>query len=224
MTKSLLHVKQISVRLLKQVLKQQEPFTSICSNVRELRRVLLPKECQIQKFHIFGDTVCIFKREKNLSEPVHPQNHLWSLILACARILYLKSSLILNKFLLFQEFLKKLQIFEETVVMTSQQKLTPHLIKVDHCGVLCFQNIDFDSDMARAKYLLILLGTSKEKTDYTSSISQKHLMGDGKQTENKEIYPSFKKRGDSGFMKGQRNLSLITSQPTRLTRLHPISD
>ena len=49
-------------------------------------------------------------------------------------------------------------------------------------------------------------------------------MGDGKQTENKEIYPSFKKSGDSGFMKGQRNLSLITSQPTRLTRLHPISD
>ena len=34
-----------------------------------------------------------------------------------------------------------------------------HLIKVDHCGVLCFQNIDFDSDMARAKYLLILSGT-----------------------------------------------------------------
>ena len=125
---------------------------------------------------------------------------------------------------MFQEFLKKLQIFEETVVMTSQQKLTPHLIKVDHCGVLCFQNIDFDSDMARAKYLLILSGTSKEKTDYTSSISQKYLMGDGKHTENKEIYPSFKKSGDSGFMKGQRNLSLITSQPTRLTRLHPISD
>ena len=84
MTKSLLHVKQISlssliskvedkknngnlkktVRLLRQVLKQQEPITLICSNVRELRRVLLPKECQIHKFHPFGDTVCIFKRKK----------------------------------------------------------------------------------------------------------------------------------------------------------------
>ena len=103
---------------------------------------------------------------------------------------------------MFREFLKKLKIFEETGAMTSQQKLTPHLIKVDHCGVLCFQNIDFDSDMARAKYLLILSGTSKEKTDYTSSISEKYLMGDGKHTENKEIYPSFKKSGDSGFMKG----------------------
>jgi len=55
--------------------------------------------------------------------------------------------------------------------------------------------------MARAKYLLILSGTSvaTKKTDYTSSISQKHLMGDGKHTENKEIYPSFKKSGDSGL-------------------------
>ena len=52
----------------------------------------------------------------------------------------------------------------------------------------------------------------KEKTDYTSSICQKYLMGEGKHTENKEIYPSFKKSGDSGFMKRQRNLSLITSQ------------
>ena len=77
--------------------------------------------------------------------------------------------------------------------MTSQQKLTPHLIKVDHCGVLCFQNIDFDSDMARAKYLLILSGTSKEKTDYTSSISQKYLMGDGKQTETKKYIRPLKK-------------------------------
>ena len=49
---------------IKQVLKQQEPFTLICSNVRELRLVLLPKECQIHKFHPFGDTVCIFKRKK----------------------------------------------------------------------------------------------------------------------------------------------------------------
>ena len=48
---------------------------------------------------------------------------------------------------------------------------------MDHCGVLCFQNIDV----------------------YTSSISQKYLMGDGKHTENKEIYPSFKKSGDSGL-------------------------
>ena len=58
--------------------------------------------------------------------------------------------------------------------MTSKQKLdVTHLIKVDHCGVLCFQNIDFDSDLARAKYLLILPGylCCKEKTDYTSSIS-----------------------------------------------------
>ena len=54
--------------------------------------------------------------------------------------------------------------------------------------------------MARAKYLLILSGTSKEKTDYTSSISQKHLTGVGKHTENKEIYPSLK-RGDSGLWK-----------------------
>ena len=46
--------------------------------------------------------------------------------------------------------------------MKSKQKLsqTLHtLIRVDHCGVLYFQNIDFDSDMARAKHLLILSGT-----------------------------------------------------------------
>ena len=54
--------------------------------------------------------------------------------------------------------------------------------------------------MARAKYLFILSGC-KEKTNYTSSISQKYLMGDGKHTENKEIYPSFKKSGDSGLWK-----------------------
>ena len=78
--------------------------------------------------------------------------------------------------------------------------------------------------MAHAKYLSILSGTSKKKTDYTSSISQNYLMGDRKHTENKEIYPSFNKSEDSGFMKGQRNLSLITSHPTRLTRLQPISD
>ena len=41
------------------------------------------------------------------------------------RLLYLKSFFILNKFLLFREFLKRLQIFEETDVMTSQQKMTP---------------------------------------------------------------------------------------------------
>ena len=75
-------------------------------------------------------------------------------------------------------------------------------MKVDHRGILCFQNIDFDSDMVRAKYLLILSGTcGKEKTGYTSSISQKYLMGDGKHTGNKEIYPSFKKSGDSGLWK-----------------------
>ena len=73
---------------------------------------------------------------------------------------------------------------------------------MDHCGLLCFQNIDhvdFDSDMARAKHLLILSGTSRAKTDHTSSISQKYLMGDGKHTGNKEIYLSFKKSGDSGL-------------------------
>ena len=52
---------QKTVRLLKQVLKQQEPITLICSRVRKLRGVLLPKECQIHKFHHFGD---IFKRKK----------------------------------------------------------------------------------------------------------------------------------------------------------------
>ena len=73
-----------------------------------------------------------FQTEKILSEHVHSQNDLWSLIGACEikpsklesmhqqaetcykstsyklRILYLKSFLILNKFLLFREFLKRL--------------------------------------------------------------------------------------------------------------------
>ena len=60
--------------------------------------------------------------------------------------------------------------------MTSQQKPTPHLIKVDHCGVLCFQNIDFDSDMARAKYLLILSATCvARKKQVTPVLSVKSI-------------------------------------------------
>ena len=51
-----------------------------------------------------------------------------------------------------------------------------HLIKVDHCGVLCFQNIDFDSDMARAKYLLILSGTCvARKKQITPVLSVKSI-------------------------------------------------
>ena len=50
-----------TVRLLKQVLKQQEPITLICSWVRKLRHVLLLKECQIHEFHHLGD---VFKRKK----------------------------------------------------------------------------------------------------------------------------------------------------------------
>ena len=119
------------------------------------------------------------------------------------RILYFKSFLILNKFQLFRD-----------------------LIKED--GVLCFQNIDFDSNMARTKYLSILSGTCvARKKQITPVLSVKSIWWATENTlesGNKEIYPSFKKSGDSGFMKGQRNLSLITSQPTRLTRLHPISD
>ena len=75
-------------------------------------------------------------------------------------------------------------------------------MKVDHCGVLCFQNIGFDSDTGGAREIsfnFVRYLCCKEKTDYTSSISQKYLMGDGKHTENKEIYPSFKKSGDSGL-------------------------
>ena len=79
--------------------------------------------------------------------------------------------------------------------MTSKQKLTLHTCKSHHCGLICFQNIDFDSDMARAKYLLILSGTCVA-ANYTCSISQKYLIGDGKHAENKEIYPFFKKSGD----------------------------
>ena len=60
--------------------------------------------------------------------------------------------------------------------MTSQQKPTPHLVKVDHCGVLCFQNIDFDSDMARAKYLLILSATCvARKKQVTPVLSVKSI-------------------------------------------------
>ena len=60
--------------------------------------------------------------------------------------------------------------------MTSQQKPTPHLIKVDHCGVLCFQNIDFDSDIARAKYLLILSATCvARKKQVTPVLSVKSI-------------------------------------------------
>ena len=60
--------------------------------------------------------------------------------------------------------------------MTSQQKPTPPLIKVDHCGVPCFQNIDFDSDMARAKYLLILSATCvARKKQVTPVLSVKSI-------------------------------------------------
>ena len=49
----------------------------LCSRVGKLRGVLLPKECKIHEFHHFSD---IFKWKKILSEPVHSQNDIWSLI------------------------------------------------------------------------------------------------------------------------------------------------
>ena len=173
-----------------------------------------------------------FQTEKILSEPVHSQNDLWSLIRACEmkpsklksmhqragltyykstshklRILYLKSFLILNKFLLLRELLKGFRFLREQMSWR-QSKNWRYTLDKSACGVLFFKNIDFDSDMARAKYLLILSGTCvARKNRLDQSISQKYLMCDGKHTENKEIYPSFKKRGDSfGFMKRQRNL------------------
>ena len=112
------------------------------------------------------------------------------------QIIYLKLFLILNKFLLLREFLKRLFFFIDPLGnrchdVEAKTDVT-HLIKVDHCSVLCFQNIDFHSDMARVKYLVILSGTCVA-ANYTCCISQKYLIGDGKHAENKEIYPSFKK-------------------------------
>ena len=60
--------------------------------------------------------------------------------------------------------------------MTSKQKLTLHTCKSHHCGLICFQNIDFDSDMARAKYLLILSGTCvARKKQITQVLSVKSI-------------------------------------------------
>ena len=61
--------------------------------------------------------------------------------------------------------------------MTSKQKTdVTHLMKVDHRGILCFQNIDFDSDMAHAKYLLILSGTCvARKKQITPVLSVKSI-------------------------------------------------
>ena len=79
--------------------------------------------------------------------------------------------------------------------MTSQQKPTPHLIKVDHCGVLCFQNIDFDSDMARAKYLLILSATCvARKKQVTPVLSVKSIWWASENTlKTKKYIRPFKK-------------------------------
>ena len=58
--------------------------------------------------------------------------------------------------------------------MTSKQTDVTPLIKED--GVLCFQNIDFDADMARAKYLLILSGTCvARKKQITPVLSVKSI-------------------------------------------------
>ena len=149
MTKFLLHVKQLSlsslilklktkriiwiiatwkaVRLLEQVLKQQEPVTMFLS--QKIKTCFTTKRMPNSRI---SSLWWYFQTEKILSEPVHSQNDLWSLIRACQmkpsklesmhqqaetsykltsrklRILHLKSFLILNKFLLFGEFLKRL--------------------------------------------------------------------------------------------------------------------
>ena len=140
------------------------------------------------------------------------------------RILYLKSFFFLNKFQLFREFLKS-PLREQMSWRQSKNWVRRYTLDKRGWRSLLSKHWFWLWHGAREiSFNVVSYLCCKEKTDYTSSISQKHLMGVGKHTENKEIYPSFKKSGDSGFMKGQRNLSLITSQPTRLTRLHPISD
>ena len=70
--------------------------------------------------------------------------------------------------------------------MTSQQKLRHTLDKSGSLRRSLLLTFNF------VRYLCC-----KEKTDYTSSISQKYLTGDGKHAENKEIYTRLKLSANS---------------------------
>ena len=134
-------------------------------------------------------------------------------------ILYLKSFFILNKSQLFREFLKS-PLREQMSWRESKNWVRRYTLDKRGWRSLLSKHWFWLWHGAREiSFNVVSYLCCKEKTDYTSSISQKHLMGVGKHTENKEIYPCFKKSGDSGLWKDND-----ICQPTRLTPLHPISD
>ena len=118
------------------------------------------------------------------------------------RILYLRSFFFLNKFQLFREFLKS-PLREQ--MSWRQSKNWVRRYTLDKRGwpfsLLSKHWFWLWHGAREISFNVVSYLCCKEKTDYTSSISQKHLMGVGKDTENKEIYPCFKKSGDSGLWK-----------------------
>ena len=114
----------------------------------------------------------------------------------------LKSFFILNKFQLFLEFLKS-PLREQ--MSWRQSKNWVRRYTLDKRGwpfsLLSKHWFWLWHGAREISFNVVSYLCCKEKTDYTSSISQKHLMGVGKHTENKEIYPCFKKSGDSGLWK-----------------------